>query len=53
MTKTYDEQYFENWYRRRGLGSASALQRKVALAVSAAEYFLGRPLRTVLDVGCG
>jgi|SRR5687768_12717789 len=53
MAKTYDEQYFENWYRRRGLGSAAALQRKVALAVAAAEYFLGRPLRSVLDVGCG
>ena len=51
--KVYDEAYFEAWYRRRGMGSPAALARKVALAVSLAEYFLGRPLRSVLDVGCG
>ena len=51
--KVYDEPYFEAWYRRRGMGSPAALARKVALAVSLAEYFLGRPLRSVLDVGCG
>jgi SAM-dependent methyltransferase len=53
MAKQYDEQYFENWYRRRGLGSPAALQRKVAMTVGIAEYFLGRPVRSVLDVGCG
>jgi SAM-dependent methyltransferase len=53
MGKVYDEQYFENWYRRRGLGSPAALQRKVAMALATAEYFLGRPVRSVLDVGCG
>ncbi len=53
MSKTYDEDYFDTWYRRRGLGSPAALQRKVALAVATSEYFLGRPLRSVLDVGCG
>ena len=53
MNKVYDEKYFDTWYRRRGMGSAATLRRKVALAVSTAEYFLGRPLRSVLDVGCG
>lgn len=53
MSKVYDADYFETWYRRRGLASPAALQRKVALAVAGAEYFLGRPLRSVLDVGCG
>jgi SAM-dependent methyltransferase len=53
MTKTYDEAYFDTWYRRRGLGSPAALQRKVAMALATAEYFLGRPVRSVLDVGCG
>jgi SAM-dependent methyltransferase len=53
MSKVYDAAYFENWYRRRGLASPAALQRKVALAVATAEYFLGRPLRSVLDIGCG
>jgi len=29
------------------------LHRRVQLAVSAAEYLLERPIRTVLDIGCG
>ena len=53
MSKVYDEKYFERWYRRRDLGGAAALSRKVALAVAVAEYHLGRPLKSVLDVGCG
>ena len=53
MPKRYDADYFDTWYRRRGMGSPAALQRKVAMAVAIAEYFLGRPLRSVLDVGCG
>jgi SAM-dependent methyltransferase len=51
--KHYDEQYFERWYRREGFGSRARLQRKVHYALSAAEYLLERPVRTVLDVGCG
>jgi SAM-dependent methyltransferase len=53
--KIYDLAYFDHWYRRpaeqaerRGL-----LGRKVAMAVAVAEYHLGRPIRSVLDVGCG
>lgn len=53
MKKVYDRDYFENWYRRRDLGGAAALGRKVALAVATAEYHLGRPIKSVLDVGCG
>ncbi len=52
-TKTYDRAYFDKWYRKSGIGDAARLQRKVALAVTMAEYHLGRPLRTVLDIGCG
>lgn len=55
MEKHYDRDYFERWYRapdqraeRRAL-----LARKVALAVAMTEYHLGRPVRSVLDVGCG
>lgn len=51
--KTYDRAYFDKWYRRAGIGDAQRLQRKVALAVSVAEYHLERPIRTVLDIGCG
>ena len=52
MTKSYDRAYFERWYRRRA-GDGAALARKVALAVATAEYYLQRPIRSVLDVGCG
>jgi SAM-dependent methyltransferase len=53
VTKRYDQRYFDTWYRQRQQGGKAALGRKVALAVALAEYHLGRPLRTVLDVGCG
>lgn len=53
--KIYDARYFERWYRRSsvGVGKDDFVARKVHLAVSAAEYLLGRPLERVLDVGCG
>ena len=53
MTKTYDAAYFQRWYRDRGLTGRAALTRKVAMAVATAEYYLERPIRSVLDVGCG
>jgi SAM-dependent methyltransferase len=55
MPKTYDRDYFDKWYRdpRHAVGSPAELRRKVALAVAQAEYYLGRPVRNVLDVGCG
>ena len=53
MTKTYDANYFDTWYRKRGIGGRQRLARKVALAVACAEYHLERPLRSVLDIGCG
>lgn len=51
--KHYDRAYFDRWYRHGGIGDARRLLRKVALAVAVAEYHLERPIRTVLDVGCG
>ena len=55
MPKVYDRAYFEKWYRhpRHAVGSKNELKRKVALAVTVAEYYLGRPVESVLDVGCG
>lgn len=53
MKKTYDRAYFDQWYRAGDIGHAARLARKVALAVATAEYHLERPLRTVLDLGCG
>ena len=51
--KRYDRAYFDRWYRRGGIGGTRRLARKVALAVATAEYHLERPVRTVLDIGCG
>ncbi|MFC4728307.1 class I SAM-dependent methyltransferase [Coralloluteibacterium thermophilus] len=53
MDKQYDRAYFDRWYRGRGIGGGQALAHKVAAAVAVAEYHLGRPIRSVLDVGCG
>ncbi|MEO6064576.1 MAG: class I SAM-dependent methyltransferase [Lysobacterales bacterium] len=51
--KAYDRRYFNHWYRNAGIHDRAALARKVALAVSVAEYHLGRPVRTALDIGAG
>ncbi|MBJ6980018.1 class I SAM-dependent methyltransferase [Luteimonas sp. MC1895] len=53
MDKTYDQAYFDRWYRDGGIGGRQRLARKVALAVATAEYHLERPLKSVLDIGCG
>lgn len=48
-------EYFEKWYRdpAHRVSTEAATRRKVALALAVAEYYLGRPIRSVLDVGCG
>lgn len=55
MAKTYDQAYFDHWYRspKYRVSQKSLLQRKVRLALAMAEYHLGHPVRSVLDVGCG
>ncbi|HVP38930.1 MAG TPA: class I SAM-dependent methyltransferase [Candidatus Saccharimonadales bacterium] len=55
MAKRYDGAYFERWYRdpRYTVVHRGVVQRRVRLAVAAAEYLLERKIRTVLDVGCG
>lgn len=53
MDKTYDADYFKRWYQADQAGGAARLARKVALAVASAEYYLERPIRSVLDIGCG
>lgn len=53
MTKHYDAAYFQRWYRDSDIGGPQRLGRKVALAVATAEYWLERPIRSVLDIGCG
>jgi SAM-dependent methyltransferase len=53
--KTYDRDYFDRWYRHptEGVSTRDGLERKVRLAVSVAEFILGRRIRSVLDIGCG
>ncbi|WP_063674268.1 class I SAM-dependent DNA methyltransferase [Dyella thiooxydans] len=55
MPKTYDRAYFDKWYRHpeHSVAAPAELRRKVALAVSLAEFYLGRSIRNVLDIGCG
>ena len=55
MPKVYDRAYFEKWYRhpRHAVASRAELARKVAMGVAVAEYYLGRRIENVLDVGCG
>lgn len=55
MPKTYDRRYFDRWYRtrRERAWRGPQLARRAALAVAVAEHHLERPVRTVLDIGCG
>lgn len=55
MTKVYDRAYFHTWYRdpKKAVVRRADLGRKVALALGAAEHLIGRPVESVLDVGCG
>ena len=51
--KLYDQAYFDRWYRGKHAQDDKTLGRKAAVAVAIAELHLGRPLRSVLDIGCG
>lgn len=51
----YDQAYFDKWYRHpvHRVKSPMELRRQVEFVVRQAEWVLGRPIRSVLDVGCG
>lgn len=51
--KTYDQAYFERWYRGKHAQDDKQLARKAATAIAITELHIGRPVRTVLDIGCG
>jgi SAM-dependent methyltransferase len=53
--KIYDRAYFDRWYRdsRHRVHARGVLARKASLTLAVAEYYLGRAVRNVLDVGCG
>jgi SAM-dependent methyltransferase len=54
-TKSYDRAYFDRWYRRTGsrVITPDLTARRAALALASAEVVMDRPVRSVLDVGCG
>ena len=54
-SKRYDAAYYARWYHdpRTRVTARTAVRRKAALAVAATESLLERPVRNVLDVGCG
>lgn len=53
--KRFDRAYFDKWYRdpRHRVAREADVARKARLALGVAEYLLGRPVRSVLDVGAG
>ncbi|MDQ8154787.1 MAG: class I SAM-dependent methyltransferase [Gemmatimonadota bacterium] len=55
MSKRYDQAYFDRWYRdpRHRVNTPAGVRRKVRLVLGVAEVLLERPVRSILDVGCG
>jgi SAM-dependent methyltransferase len=52
--KTYDQRYFDTWYRsRKRIRTGGDLARRAALAIAFTEFVLDRPVRRILDIGCG
>lgn len=51
----YDRAYYDKWYRdpKHRVHTKAERARTVHMAVALAEFLLGRPLRSVLDVGSG
>lgn len=51
----YDKAYFDKWYRSEThrVRTPAQIRRLVHFTLSAAEYVLDRPVRTVLDIGAG
>jgi len=55
MPRTYDRAYFDKYYRAADtrVRSAAEMGRMVRFVLHTADYVLGRPVRSVLDVGAG
>lgn len=51
----YDRRYFDKWYRhpRHRVKTKQDMRRQLGFIVATTEYLLDRPVRSVLDVGCG
>lgn len=55
MPSRFSKAYFDKWYRSptHRVRTPAEVARKVRLVVGITEFLLERPVRTVLDVGCG
>ncbi len=55
MAERYDKAYFDKWYRhpRHRVSTGAPTARKAAMVIGIAEYYLERPVRNALDIGCG
>jgi SAM-dependent methyltransferase len=53
--KSYDEAYFPRWYRdrRTRVHAPADVRRKIHMVLGITERYLGRKLRSVLDIGAG
>jgi SAM-dependent methyltransferase len=53
--RRFDRAYFDRWYRHPAcrVKERAELEREVDFVLRATEHILARPVRTVLDVGCG
>ncbi len=51
----YNKAYFDTWYRnpKKRVSTPALVAKKAQLAVAVSEYYLGRHVRSALDVGCG
>ncbi len=55
MSKTYDRNYYDRWYRdpKHRVRTPQDLRRKIAMVVGVAEHLMQRRVRSALDIGCG
>ncbi|AHG92230.1 hypothetical protein J421_4695 (plasmid) [Gemmatirosa kalamazoonensis] len=55
MPRAYDKSYFDKFYRASDtrVRSAAEVERMIRFVLFTADYVLGRPVRSVLDVGAG
>ena len=53
--KSFDQSYFDKWYRsrRHKVRTRADLARRAAAAVAVSELVLDRPVKRILDIGCG
>ncbi|MGA7614697.1 MAG: class I SAM-dependent methyltransferase [Thermoanaerobaculia bacterium] len=53
--KRYDRAYFDRWYRdpETSVIDDDAVRRRATMVLAVAEHLLRRPVRSLLDIGCG